>query len=363
MVMTRVVRAAVAAAICLAVAPTTGASALSISSKAPSVSTGSAPSLAASASSGVESWSAGGLIETTTSPLTRPSAASSGFAQVGGCTFYATSASAGGFCSSGGVTGRVQSLAAWLAGRKFYPCKYFELPEGMYVNAPIGKHGRWMLLACFEEVDLTQPWGGTDVQIDLMGQWVTDEEIADGLTKTKGYMNQFWDIQSDRNYYPLPRFTPWPSHPFRVGGYSYFSASWIEALNSEKRTEPEFNVAYQTTSQGTVYLHAEIAKVTIDPGIDGMDPIDCGIADVPFDREARDSIPRSEGGDQDSECWTRYEHSTAAEDKRSVNITADAMWHVEVNDAAGNQLAELGDFTYSVRQRVAVAEVQPLVDW
>jgi hypothetical protein len=313
----------------------------------------------ASSSSGP--WTAGGLIETTAPPVSRAVAASSGFAQVGGCTFYASSSSAGGFCSAGGVTGVVQTLEAWLAGREFHPCRYTELPEGMVVNAPAPDGGRWMLRACFEGYDLSQPWGGTDISVEIRAQWVKDENR--GETEIPGYMEEFWVVQSSFNYYPLPRINTAPSTPFRVGTYSFFWATWVEALDSSEATEPEFRIAYPTTTQGTVYLHAEVANVRIHPGVEGMEPVDCGAADIPFEREARDSIPRSEGGDQESDCWTVYEHSTATAERLSVRMEAEVTWQVRVEDGAGNPLADLGEPSYTMAQRVSVAEVQPLTDW
>lgn len=306
-------------------------------------------------------WTAGGLIETTAPPVSRAVAATSGFAQVGGCTFYASSSSTGGFCSAGGVTGVAQSLEAWLAGREFYPCRYTDLPEGMVVNAPAPDGGRWMLRACFEGFDLSQPWGGTDVKVEIRAQWVKDGNR--GETVIPGYMEEFWDVQSSFNYYPLPRINTAPSTPFRVGTYSYFWATWVEALDSSQAAEPEFRIAYPTTTQGIVYLHAEIVNIRIRPGVEGMDPVDCGAADIPFEREAQDSIPRSEGGDQESDCWTVYEHSTATAERLSVPMEAEATWQVTVEDGAGNPLADLGMPSYTMTQRISVAEVQTLTDW
>ncbi len=301
------------------------------------------------------SWTAGGLIASKApAPMTQ-AAPTSGFAQVGGCTFYASSSYAGGWCASGGLSGVPQSLAAWLAGRTFYPCRFFGIPDGMVINAPAPDGGRWMLKACFSGYDLSEEWGGNNIRVEIAAQWVRDGVRPE----TEPYMEQFWDVIEDQHFYPLPRINYGPSTPFTVGTYSYFWASWVEALTSSEDTEPEYRVAYQTNTQGTVYLHAWVTNVTILPG-DGLDPVNCGVADVEFDDEARDPIPRSEGGDQESECWAMYEHSTADEELLTTQMRAQATWRVQVEDAAGNSLARLGDFSYTVRQRVAVAEVQTL---
>ncbi len=307
------------------------------------------------------SWTAGGLIDTSTAAPS-PAVAPSGFAQVGGCTFYASSASAGGYCSSGGGSAiQAPTLAAWLHGRTFYPCRFFPVPDGMVINAPSPNGGRWMLKACFTGFDLNRPWGGPDIHVEIAAQWVKDNEE----TRVPGdeYMDDFWSIQSDRNYYPLPRINYAPSTPFRVGNYSFFWATWVKALNSTKEARPEYRIPYNTTTQGTVWLHAKVENVRLYSGVEGSEPIDCGVANDAFDPNAHDAIPRSEGGDQESDCWTVFEHSTATEDRLTVQMRGQATWRVTVEDGSGQVLANLGDFSYTVTQRLAVGEVQNLVDW
>ncbi len=303
-------------------------------------------------------WTAGGLIAGATPPQSQ-ALSSNGFAQVGGCTFYASSSSAGGYCSTGGVTGVAQSLQAWLAGRTFYACRFFPMPEGMEVNAPSPPGGQWMMKACFKNYHLDQPWGGQSIDVEVFGQWV---ENGDDI-RIPGYMEQFWGYQADRHYYPLPRLNIGPSQPARVGSYTFFWATWLEALDTTKVTKPEFRVPYNTISAGTVYLHAKISDVTIQPGVDGMDDVVCGPAETPFDTEADTAIPKAEGGDQESDCYTIYTHSSASEENQTVPIRATATWHVQVENAAGNPIAQLGDFRYSVTQRLRVGEVQTLSDW
>ncbi|HEY7044612.1 MAG TPA: hypothetical protein VH419_13160, partial [Nocardioidaceae bacterium] len=167
----------------------------------------------------------------------------------------------------------------------------------------------------------------------------------------------------ERNYYPLPRIGTGPSNMARVGSYQYFWATWVEALNTTKTTQPSFRIAYNTISAGTVYLHATISDLTIHPGVDGMDNIACGRADVPFDPDAKDTIPQSKGGSQPSDCWTVYTHSSASEDNETVWLDGTATWHVQVEAPNGTPLAQLGDFHYVVTQRQAVGEVEPLTDW
>lgn len=317
----------------------------------------SAPQQAAAAAvSG--GWTAGGLLSSSAPPRLAV-ASPRGFAQIGGCTFYASSSMAGAYCSTGGSSGVPQSLQGWLHGRKFYPCRLFPLPEGMVFNAPKPPGGDYMLKACFKNYDMTQPWGGQNIDIELFGQWVEDGTD----TSVPGYMEEFWSHQASRNYYPVPRISFGPSYPARVGTYSYFWATWVEALDSTQRTQPSFRVPYDTVTSGRVYLHATIDDLTIDPGVEGMADVPCGDADVPFDPDASDSAPRSEGGSQRSECWTVYEHSSADSEHGSFHIRGTATWRVTVEDGNGQVLADLGAFKYVVHQRLAVGEVQPLTDW
>lgn len=75
-------------------------------------------------------WTAGGLITGVGAPRTA-AMAPNGFAHVGGCVFYASSTYAGGYCPSGAVGSggpRPPSLRAWLDGREFTACRFFEFP-------------------------------------------------------------------------------------------------------------------------------------------------------------------------------------------------------------------------------------------
>ena len=314
-----------------------------------------APGTAVSASSAA-SWTAGGLIATS-APRTQAVSSSSGFVSVGGCTFYATSASAGAYCSSG-VPGDVVTLAEYLHGRPFVPCRYFPLPEGMYLNAPVQPGGEWRLKACFQNVDMQRSWGGRSVEVEIFQQFVRDGEEPE----LPDYMDAFWNFQADRNYYPIPRISFGPSNPARVGAYTYFWTTWVEALDNGKEAEPDYRIRYNT-GEGLMYLHATIHDVVIHPGLVEMGPIDCGKADVVFDVDASDAIPDSEGGSQPSECWTQYTHSTASRDDDTVQVRATAYWRVTVERPDGSVRASLGDFHYETNQRLAVAEIQTLTDW
>lgn len=232
----------------------------------------------------------------------------------------------------------------------------------MVVNAYEPPGGHFMMKTCLQGYDFAQPWGGQHISVEVYAQWVPNDKY-DEWTHVDPWMEDLWDKVSARNYYPLPRIGSGPSAPVRVGTYQYFWATWIKALNGSEETQPSFRKPYATLSQGTVFLHARLHDLVIDPGGEGMDDIPCGQADVPFDPEARDTVPRSEGGDQPSSCWTVYEHSSANQDRGFVLLKGVATWRVTVEDAAGNELARLGDFTYTVSQRLAVGEVQPLTDW
>jgi hypothetical protein len=299
-------------------------------------------------------WTGGGLVSGT--PTTYR-AASDNFAQVGGCTFYASNSAAGAWCSAGGYHGTPQSLQAYLHGREFHYCRYFDIPNGFYLNAPPRPGGEYMLKGCFRDVDFTRPWGGQDVEIDIMSTFVED-----GTDITlPAYMDRFWDHQADTNFYPVPRISIAPTFPARVGTYTFFHTYWFEALDNSERVQPRLNIPYNTLTEGTAHLRAEIDRVTIRPE-PGEDEIDCGRAEIPFDPDADDAIPESEGGDQESDCWTVYDHSSADREKGTVSLRATAYWRVWVERQDGSTVP-LGTYHFEASQRLPVAEVQTIVDW
>lgn len=311
----------------------------------------------------VSAWTAGGLIS---SPRpTTYEASSSGVGQYGGCTFYASSSSAGAYCAAGsGITGPTQSLQGWLGGRPFYKCKFTPVPDGMYLNVPQRPDGSWMLMVCFQHVDMSQPWGGADTSVDLFTHFVKHgAKLNQPPYKLPGYMEQFWDYQRSRNFYPVPRISVGPKSYALVNTYTFYWATWWDAIDSQQPAESDYTVDVNTLTAGTVKLHVRINEVTIYPGAPGLDPIPCGAADVPFQPQARDYIPAAEGGDQPSDCYTVYEHSSASLNDDLVQIRATTDWHVTVEDGGGNTVVDLGHYGYQAEQRLAVVEVQTLTGY
>jgi hypothetical protein len=314
-------------------------------------------------------WTAGGLVSGVSAPRTSVAPAASGgggLATVGGCVFYATSSSAGGYCPSGGVSGggQPESLAHYLhdAGVPWTPCRFFPLPEGMTINHDEPPGGHFMIKACLTHVDLSQPWGGPNVDVVIYVQWVPDDKRDDWVNHVPPQIQTLWGEIGQGNYYPLPRIGSGPASPVRVGSYQYFWTTWVQALDSSKEAQPNFDITYNTFTRGQVTLHAQLVDFEIDPGQEGLDKVDCGLADVPFDPDRSDTVPRSEGGSQPSDCWTVYQHSSAGEENEVVKLTGKATWHVDVRQG-GAVLADLGRHSYTVSQRLAVGEVQPLTDW
>ncbi|MGH3447142.1 MAG: hypothetical protein ACRDQA_02155 [Nocardioidaceae bacterium] len=319
----------------------------------------------------LSSWTAGGLMQQSgpdtfelpdlaPQPVQSGGTAGSGFAQVGGCTFYASNSQMGGFCSHVGSYGHVRTFREWLHGRSFHSCRYYPVPEGMVISSSHRPGARIMLKTCASHIDKDQPWGGIHVRIRVYAEWVPwKKDIS-----IPGWEEQFWDYQSRRHYYPVPRISIGPTYPAMVGTYTYFWATWVQAQNSQEAAKPNFRVAYNTGARGTVYLHAKVSDVVIDPGVSELPEVHCGAAKVPYDTRADDAIPQSEGGSQPSDCWTMYEHSSAIHEKsQRVFLKATVYWDVTIEDANHHVIKPLGRFHYSAFQGVVVAEVQTLVNW
>jgi hypothetical protein len=318
-----------------------------------------APAAAARAAAPLSAYTAGGLVAAAGAP--GPAAAApSGFGSVGNCTFYATSALAGGYCLSGRAYGTPQSLREWLDGRPFSYCRHVDVPQAMWLHVVHDKpDGKWMLKICIQDVDFTRPWGGTGTSLEVYTEWVPDGTD----TRLPPYMEQFWNIHDDRNYYPLPRITVGPTNTAYVGTYTYLWARWVKDWGDiATTTEPEYRIPYHTSS-GTVYLHAWITDLTVHPGRPDMEPKQCGDAETPFHYDYDDYVPVEQGGEQPSRCWFVYTHSSADhEDRGTVIVRANANWRVRVEDAAGNTRLDLGHHFYVIDRQIAVAEIQSIVD-
>ena len=118
----------------------------------------------------------------------------------------------------------------------------------------------------------------------------------------------------------MPRISVGPTQPALVGTYTFFWTTWVKAQDSAAPAKANYRIAYNTLTQGTVYLHMRVHDVTINPGSEGMDPVTAGWPRSRSTPAPPDAIPRSQGGSQPSECWLKYEHSTAFQDSSTVRI-------------------------------------------
>ena len=309
-------------------------------------------------------WTAGGLIGGVSQPATSALSAGNGFASVGGCVFYASSTYAGGYCPSGGYSydgPQPPSLRKWLNGRAFTACRFTELPPGMVINAYEPPGGHFMLKTCLQGYDFARPWNDQHITVEIYAQWVPDEHFQE-WTHVDDWMETFWDVQSDKNYYPLPRISP------VLGAGPGRHLPVLLGHLDRGAQQPREGAAFVPGSLQHVHpghrLPARPSGRLRDrprPGGSRGRPLRPGRRALRPD--ARDSIPRSEGGDQESTCWTVYQHSSASEERGFVLIHGLATWRVTVENANGDVLASLGDHSYTVKQRLAVGEVQTLNDW
>lgn len=320
------------------------------------------PAAPRSATTDLSSYTAGGLVPSTAAPgpAAEPVPA---FGQVGNCTFYATPSQAGGYCISALGNGRPQSLREWLDGRPFVYCRYENIPEGMALKVKEKPGGRWLLKICIQDVDFSQPWGGRDTHLEVYSQWVEyGREI-----RIPPHMEQFWDVQDQRNYYPLPRIMVGPTQQAIVNTYTYYWPEWVESFDVPpgeplQETEPRYRVPYILDDGQRVYLIAEISDLVFYPGRPAMQEKHCGDATTEFRYDIEGEVPVEEGGTQPSRCWFIYDHSSANGEKGTVRVRATAHWQVRVEYADGSVALRLADQAYQIAQRVVIAEVQSNVD-
>ncbi len=314
---------------------------------------------------------AGGLVQPTTAdpsalvglanaPRQGAAGGGDGYAEIGNCSFYASNSMTGAVCTERYGFGRDPiSFKKWVWQHRhekhpeFWKCKYIPPPKGMHPTRRPGQH--LMLKICASDIDENRPWGGIHVKFRMYKVW-----IDNGFDwHTPGWQETFWRVQSRRHPYPIPRIQSGPTYPALVGTYTYFWARWVEAINTTTPAKPDLTYGpYWTGGRyGEVYIHSRVTDLVLHPGRD-LPKRHCGRAMKPFDYNAPDAIPRSEGGSQPSKCYVTYEHSSATGRVRMVKIAATVHWRVTIEDAEGNVIQPLGNFQFSVYQGLPVAEVQ-----
>lgn len=321
---------------------------------------------------------AGGLVQdvgadlvrvaSTPHPATAGSGIGDGYATVGNCSFYASNSMAGGYCYNGYYGKVPPTFEKWVHRHRhskhpdFWECKMVR-PGLLHMTTKKRPGEHLMLKVCAENIDENEPWGGRNIRFRMSKAWVEDGRDV----TTPGWQQVFWEVQAARHPYPFPHIAMGPQYPASVGTYTYFWAEWVNAVDKsevEKAKPHQRSRYYAGPGYGYVFLDAQVTDVAIDPGQD-LPVQHCGVALTEYDFDAPDAIPQSEGGSQESDCWTRYRHSSAT-DKDGIPLTATVHWKVTIQRPDGTVIAPLGTFSYEVTENVHVVEVQPEVrtdDW
>ncbi|MDQ3628083.1 MAG: hypothetical protein M3419_04625 [Actinomycetota bacterium] len=308
----------------------------------------------------------------------------SGVGSSGSCSGVANGSGINLYClaAEGGAT--IATIAQLLGGAALQPCMHSRIPDGMKppVN-PDGSAGEYWMMSCLSGVDVDTITGGEDVTVQLSFDFV--EEGTDPITygSLSEAERRIWR-RIEYSGYPIPFTAARPSHVVRVNQYTFFQFRWMTlqkdgsyevARGPGTPADDENGDPFIEIGSGTTQARAEASGVVIDANIKGMPDKDCG-ADPPlYDFEA-DPLPGSQyPGGQDTECYFRFEHSSAAAEELSEEIpmpegaedfpvpvfimTITVTWSAEMQ--TGDAVESLGEHDMVVQQAIPVTEIPGLV--
>jgi hypothetical protein len=259
---------------------------------------------------------------------------------------------------------------------EYHRCRYYDIPTGM--KAPVNKPGpgEYYLRACISEIEWDEPFGG-DPKVTLAMVFVPETE-PDPTEWDPTPLDDFLWNQVRQNY-PVPFMTTWPTKIPRVNVPTWFDFRWLD-----EDLETAAHGPYAGNQNGGPYLELAASGVTmiaraeairVEPQIRDskgnlMDPVECEVPPVSYDQDA-DPTP----DDQRSDCFTLFEHSSAAAEELTpddvplpprdpnyplpmyvVNVAVD--WHVTMS--AGDETRDLGTHTFTAYQQIPVTEVTGL---
>lgn len=308
----------------------------------------------------------------------------SGIGSSGGCSAAANGSGLSLYCLSAGGGATIATIAELLGGAALQPCMHSRVPAGM--KPPVnqdGAEGEYWMMSCLSGVNEDTITGGEDVTVQLSFDFVeegTPPLTYDNLSEAE---RRIWR-RIEYSGYPIPFTAARPSHVVRVNQYTFFQFRWMmlqENGEYEVNRRPgtpqddENGDPFIEIGAGSTQARAEATKIVVDANVKGMDAKDCGDDPPLYDFEA-DPLPASEyPGGQDSECFFRFERSSAAADELSEDIpmpegvedypvpvfimTVTVTWSAEMQ--TGGDIESLGDHEMVVHQAVPVTEVPGLV--
>lgn len=348
--------AAVALTVCLGVSGATG-----VANAAAGPTTSSAPVTAtrpAGAAGGMYGELAGSPTRTVPQlriqPNRRASESATGGGQTGDyndgetvCGVYANSAGMGSYCASGNE--HIPSLIERFPGMHFDNCRYEDPPPGVEVPPnPSPDEKKWQLRTCLTAINWLT-WDGGDDRRIIMDLVLVDSDFDNTYDETP--LSRFlW--HSKQTMYPIPMLKVEPKTYPVVGQRAYFTFNWLDAETRKPVRDP--NGPYAHDQDGGPYvehhnrgitMRARAGDLWIDPKIEGDEPFECAVADLGYDKHAKQ---------QHSDCYHVFDRSSSVAWKYSTakhyldgdrdvfRMKIDVRWDVDYTNPGGG-MRPLGD--------------------
>jgi len=284
------------------------------------------------------------------------------------CSVYANSAGMGSYCSSGSGLSNPRPLVERFPNwANFENCRFEDPPEGVHVPTnPEPMEKKWQLRTCLTAINWFT-WDGGDHRRIIMDLVLVDVDMDTTYPETP--LSKFlWDTMQTE--YPVPMLRVQPKTYPVVGQRAYFTFNW---LNTKTR-KPEQQGPYSNSPNGGPYvmhhngditMRARATKMTIDPQIKGVEPFECTISTLGYDRSAG---PDPE--EQPSDCYHIFERSSAAAPEISTaehelkgsdevfRMEIDITWRVTYGGQGDRN--RLGDYHMRLYQDLPVLDVEAI---
>ena len=311
----------------------------------PKAAAGPAPA-AAAGGNGYQNWKDGGTV----------------------CGVYANSAGMGSYCSDGSGSSLPRPLVERFPNwAEFENCRFEDPPPGVDVPPnPAPDEEKWQLRTCLTAIDWFT-WNGGGNRRVIMDLVLIDIDTDTSYEDTP--LSRFlWDTM--QTMYPVPMLRVQPKTYPVVGQRAYLTFDWLDTKTREPISEGPYKNdpnggPFVMHQRGGITMRARAVEMRIDPQIKGVEPFECTVPKLGYDKSAPPDPDR-----QPSDCYHVFERSSAAApeistaeahlkgDHNVFRMEIDITWRVRYGSQSN--MNSLGNYHMLVYQDLPVQDVEAI---